>query len=869
MIILRNLKKNIFQKKPATFILSSLFICVVCAQTTLPTYPDNQFSTYYLQKKSFAESLPLVNKAIVFVGNSITDGAQWSELFNDPKILSRGFSGDVSAGVLNRLHDIVNRKPSKIFLLIGTNDLATGITTDSLLRNILLMADYTKQQSPLTQFYVLSILPVNDTFGKFSGHTKNVEKILETNQKLKENASKHAYTFVDLHTSFADKNGKLSTRFTNDGLHLSGDGYLLWKHKIYPHVYNQLPRPALIPLPQKIQWTEKYFSLKDVKTIVNTHSIFQNESALLQNEFFNRGWKINLSSKKDKNPFIELKYEKTISNENNEEAYKISVKENSVTLTASTAHGMYYAIQTLRQLMRDNVLIDGCEIIDWPAFSWRGYMVDVGRNFQSLPLLKQQIDVLGQYKLNIFHFHFTEDIAWRLESKKYPELTAPEHMLRNIGLFYSEAELKELIAYCKERHITLVPEIDMPGHSAAFKRATGFDMQSDSGLIIVKEVLKEFLTTYDLPYFHVGGDEVKVTNHHFMPEVLKLVQGFGPKTIAWSPGAPVDDKTIRQLWLGDQGETSRTDLRFIDSRHLYLNHMDPLETVPTLFFRQIGNQTKESINIPGAILCLWPDRRVEKEDDILSMNGTYPGLVTFAERTWHGGGMEGWVSGIGTANSTREKEFEEFEKRLLEQKQLYFYDKIFPYQKQSGITWKLFGPFKNDGDLSKTFPPENTKEKEPVIKPTLEVIGGTIILRHWWAPLIEGALKSPEKNTTWYATTRIWSEEERIGDFWIGFNDLSRSYTSASPKKGTWDNRQSKVWVNGKEIAPPDWKRAGMEGNSEVPLIDEGYSYRPPTKIALKKGWNQVIIKAPIGNLKTSDWRTPEKWMFTFVEVKG
>ncbi|HYC29755.1 MAG TPA: family 20 glycosylhydrolase [Chitinophagaceae bacterium] len=94
----------------------------------------------------------------------------------------------------------------------------------------------------------------------------------------------------------------------------------------------------------------------------------------------------------------------------------------------------------------------------------------------SMDLLKQQINVISRYKFNIFHFHFTANIAWRLASKHYPQLPEPQHMLRDKGQYYTEAEMKELIAYCKERYITLVPEIDMPGHNAAFKRIMGFDM---------------------------------------------------------------------------------------------------------------------------------------------------------------------------------------------------------------------------------------------------------------------------------------------------------------------------------------------------------------------------------------------------------
>jgi N-acetyl-beta-hexosaminidase len=208
----------------------------------------------------------------------------------------------------------------------------------------------------------------------------------------------------------------------------------------------------------------------------------------------------------------------------------------SVKLVANTAHGIFNGMQTLKQLLRSGTMIDAVSITDWPAFSWRGYMIDVGRNYMSMPLLKQQIDVMAANKLNIFHFHATEDIAWRIASKQYPQLTAPEHMLRNKGMYYSEAEIKELINYCKERHITFVPEIDMPGHSAAFKRAMKTDMQSDSGLVIVKNILKEFCTTYDVPYIHIGADEVKITNKSFVPEVTAFIESMGKKVIGWQPG---------------------------------------------------------------------------------------------------------------------------------------------------------------------------------------------------------------------------------------------------------------------------------------------------------------------------------------------
>ena len=163
-------------------------------------------------------------------------------------------------------------------------------------------------------------------------------------------------------------------------------------------------------------------------------------------------------------------------------------------------------------------------------------MIDVGRNFVSVKFLKDQIDILSKYKMNVFHFHATEDIAWRIQIARYPQLTSPDHMLRNKGMYYSIGEIKDLIQYCKERHIILIPEIDMPGHSAAFTRAMKFDMQSYSGLLVVKDILSEFCDTYDVPYIHIGSDEVKITNKNFIPEVTQLIESKGKQVIGWQPG---------------------------------------------------------------------------------------------------------------------------------------------------------------------------------------------------------------------------------------------------------------------------------------------------------------------------------------------
>ena len=642
------------------------------AQIKKVTLPDSLFSTYYHQRVSHFRTLPKTNRDIIFIGNSITDGAEWSELFSDSRIKNRGISGDISAGVLNRIDEITLRKPAKVFLIIGINDLSRNTSTDSIFKNITRVASYLKQESPSTKLYVQSVLPVNDVYKKFGGHTNKGEQIKLLNTKLKQNAAAFNYTYIDLHTSFCDENGKLLKEFSNDGLHLKGAGYLVWKHLVYPYVFDVESKPALLPKPQQLKWNNGYFPLSSSTTILVDDAALLKEALVLKNAMEQKGLDVKLAEKvSDYGKYIQLRLGNVTAPQNQSEAYHLETTTDKIVLTANTPQGIYSGIQTLLQLMRDNVFVDASEITDWPAFAWRGFMVDVGRNYQSIKLLKQQIDVMAAYKLNIFHFHPTEDIAWRLQSKLYPQLTDPEFMLRDKGEYYTENDLKELINYCKERYITLVPEIDMPGHSAAFKRAMGVDMQSDAGLEIVKNIIKEFCSTYDVPYLHLGADEVKITNLKFLPEVIALTESLGKKVIGWEPGGNFTDGVIRQLWMEGATKVSKNkNIKYLDSRHLYLNHMDPLESVVTIFNRQICNLTEGNENALGGIVCVWNDRAVANEEDVMKMNPVYPGMLTFAERSWRGGGYAGWTTTIGEPGTERANTFAEFENRLLDQKSI-------------------------------------------------------------------------------------------------------------------------------------------------------------------------------------------------------
>ncbi|MBS1670185.1 MAG: family 20 glycosylhydrolase [Bacteroidetes bacterium] len=852
------MKKNIF--------LITLFISIkLLAQPVLPNYADSLFPTYYWQRATLFQTLPKRNTDIVFLGNSITDGAEWSEIFNDIKIKNRGISGDISAGVIKRLPDMVAGKPAKIFLLIGVNDISRGISVDSIFTNISLIANYIHYYSSNTKLYVQSILPVSDFYKKFGTHTNKFNVINQLNSLLKNNAEKLNYTFINLHDFFADENGKMNVTLTNDGLHLKGDGYMLWKHIVFPYVYNVEKKPALIPYPKQITWNEKLFPFYKVKNVV------VNNEALLKlniNEVLNKNFETQLNKNfNDALPIIKINLANVNAPLLKDEAYQIHIDANALIVNANSVKAAYYALQTIKQLTRDNTYLDGCDITDSPSFEWRGYMTDAGRNYQTVKFLKQQIDVMSNYKMNIFHFHITEDLAWRWQIKKYPQLTNAENMLRDKGMFYSIDDIKELIKYCNDRFITLVPELDMPGHSAAFTKAMGHNMQSEEGKKIIADILNEIFATYNFPYFHIGADEVKITDTAFIPYVQKIIEAHHAQVIGWKPGGNFNNKTFLQLWNGD--EKLKNGFKYIDSRHLYLNHFDPFESVVTIFARKICDVNEETNEAKGAEICLWHDRRVQNENDLIEMNAVYPAMLAFSEKIWNGGGDGGFITNISQMSDNNKKLFEIFENRLLEHKQLYFQHTSFPYYKQSNTIWKLVGPFYNHGNLADKFHLDTLTFDKLYQSATQTEIGNTIVLRHWWNPMVTGVLKHPEENTTWYALQKMWSDADTIQPFWIGFNNISRSTATTVPELNTWDDKQSSIWINGNKIKPPVWFNANQKIDLETPLTNEGYEFRTPTFVSLKKGWNEILVKLPVASFKGKNWENPVKWMFTVVPVKN
>ena len=191
-----------------------------------------KFSTYYDQRELLFETLPTSHRDIIFLGNSITDGGEWSELFQNRHCKNRGISGDVCDGVLNRLATITKGQPAKVFLMIGINDLGRGGNPDTIAAKTRQIVRRIKAESPRTKIFIQSVLPVNDHYGMFEGHTARWQDIPVTNALLQQIAEEENVTYIDLFSLFANAEGKMNLDYTNDGLHLIGKGYEVWCNAI-------------------------------------------------------------------------------------------------------------------------------------------------------------------------------------------------------------------------------------------------------------------------------------------------------------------------------------------------------------------------------------------------------------------------------------------------------------------------------------------------------------------------------------------------------------------------------------------------------------------------------------------------------------
>lgn len=209
-------------------LISSIVSGVSVNAQSFTEYDTTFTNTYYTQKVSQFEQLNIKANSIVFLGDSITDMAEWAELLPKHSVINRGISSDITFGLLARLDLIIKAQPSHLFILIGINDLARNIPPKIIDRNVREMIVQIKSLSPSTKIYIQSILPTNPAYPQFKGHQNKEEAILETNKLLMKTALQENVEFVDLHSGFVNEQGYLKKEFTHDGLHLSGAGYMNW-----------------------------------------------------------------------------------------------------------------------------------------------------------------------------------------------------------------------------------------------------------------------------------------------------------------------------------------------------------------------------------------------------------------------------------------------------------------------------------------------------------------------------------------------------------------------------------------------------------------------------------------------------------------
>ncbi|MFK8284844.1 family 20 glycosylhydrolase [Capnocytophaga canis] len=624
----------------------------------------------------------------------------------------------------------------------------------------------------------------------------------------------------------------------------------------------------LLPKPQLIEINNSSFSLHKVRL----------STPVLQTQWQNFIKQMRGTISDKANKLIEVKLVNDIpqARVNKEEAYTLSISKDKILIESTTEKGVYWAMQTLRQLATnkgDTTEFQGCYILDFPAFRFRGFMQDVGRTFISLEELKKEISILSQYKINVFHWHLTENQGWRLESKKHPILNHLSSYERSHGQFYTLDEAKELVEFCKQHNMILIPEIDMPGHSLAFRKAFNHDMQSEEGMKILKELLDEMLPYFDVPYFHIGTDEVEFTNPNFVPNMVQFIRERGKKVISWNPGwnYKAGNIDMTQLW-SYRGKVQK-DIPAIDSRFHYLNHFDAFGDIIALYNSRILNVTQGSDNYAGCILAVWNDRFIPNEQEILIQNNFYPSMLALAERSWLGGGTE-YFDNKGTILSSKKDlnfiAFADFERRMLWHKNNYFNNLPFAYVKQTHMEWTITDPFPNEGDLTRSFPPEkelsNSYTHQGKTYYTQKTIGGGIYLRHVWGKIVKSLYENPLPNHTAYAYTHVYSPKRQKVGLWISTQNYSRSEKDLPPPQGKWDYKESRVWINNSEIHPPNWQSSHTQKSNETPLTNENFEVRPPIPVILKKGWNKILLKLPIGHFSTPEVRLV-KWHFNFAFV--
>lgn len=282
------------------------------------------------------------------------------------------------------------------------------------------------------------------------------------------------------------------------------------------------------------------------------------------------------------------------------EAYNLTVDSDGIRLESSSESGLFYAKEALLQLARAGKgQVRACKIQDQPRYGWRGFMLDESRHFFGKEKVKQYLDIMASLRLNVFHWHLTDEPGWRIEIKRYPKLTSVGaignwHDPKAPAQFYTQEEIKEIVAYAADRQIMVIPEFDMPGHATAVSRAypevsgggegkwNGFTFHpcKEATFEFISNVMDEIVALFPAPYIHIGGDEVHYGNqswytdpqiqqfikdknlgnevgleHYFIRRAADIVASKGKTMIGWDEmidAGVSPDKAIIMWWRHDR-----------------------------------------------------------------------------------------------------------------------------------------------------------------------------------------------------------------------------------------------------------------------------------------------------------------------------
>ncbi len=493
-------------------------------------------------------------------------------------------------------------------------------------------------------------------------------------------------------------------------------------------VPKQKTKLSIIPQPNNVVINKGYFKLTKQTSLVYQGvdksvlaTINQLKADILQ--FTGYDLKISNTIPEDQYILFNINYKAF----NNPEAYNVHIEPHSVLIEAGTNKGLFYAYQTLRNLLPFEINTTPLEwkapcvsIEDEPQFEFRSLHIDVARHFYPIEFIKKQLDLMAFYKLNVFHWHLTDDQGWRIEIKKYPKLTSigskrketlvghganPPFIYDNkpYAGFYTQDEIKELIKYANERHITIIPEIELPGHALAalsaypelgctngpYKVATHWGSFNDvicagkeSNYQAIENILSEVATLFPGELIHIGGDacskirwreckhcqqkikqlKLKDENeleHYFINRVQKIVEKHGKKMAGWDEimsGKTLTNATVVVCQDDAQfKEVIRNGNFIIQSPNNYL-YFDHYQSDPQNHPLAIGGYTplKEVYNykplpydltaneikaIKGVQANCWTEYMADKQQVEYML---YPRLCAFAELAWTSNEHKSW-----------------------------------------------------------------------------------------------------------------------------------------------------------------------------------------------------------------------------------